>query len=214
MAIETTGSFKGNTFKTSQGALAGGFVKNDGAGLFSYDEGPPAAAPDGSVWDHIQTQTIGGPDTDSVVFTGLDGDVDDVYKLVFNGVDYPSVVTTNYQLRPNGVVPAGPAFVSQAMRIRTSVVDNTTFTFGYWFLANSANFYFSGRVYIDAKTGQHRQYQAVLQQSRQAVSDVVVTRGTGYWTDTATNITSLEINTPSGNGITTGSIWSLWRINR
>jgi len=212
MSIETTGLFKGNTFKTSQASLAGGFVKNDAGGLFSYDEGPPAAAPDGSIWDFIQTKTIGAS-TNSVVFTGLNGDVDDVYKLVYSGIDYPGV-TTNFQVRPNGIVPTGTDFVAQAMLFTTVPVANPTFTFTYWPLINEGNIYLSGRVYITAKTGVPRTFTTMSQASSRTLAPLTNLWATGFWTDTTTNITSLEIFTPSGNGITAGSVWSLWRVNR
>ncbi len=208
MSIDTTGSFKGNALKTSQ-AVAGGFVKNDAAGLFSYDNGPPAAAPDGSIWDFIQTKNI-TVDANSVVFSGLDGDVDDVYKLVWTGVDYPGA-TTNWQLRPNGVTTG---LFSQGMLHRTLVAGNPVFTFSYWCMHNEGNVYFAGRAYVSAKTGAPRQFFCEDQISEKATTKVQKAILSGYWSDTTTNITSLEVNTPSGNGITAGSTWSLWRINR
>lgn len=208
MSIKTTGFAKGNAFKTSQ-SVSGGFVKNDAAGLFSYDNGPPAAAEGGSIWDFIQTKNI-AVDTNSVIFSGLNGDVDDVYKMVFTAIDYPGT-TTAWQFRPNGVTTNQ---ISMALLHRTNIGSNPIFIFNHLNMHNEGDVYLGGRLYFDAKTGKPRQFYCEDQISERSVAKVQKAFFSGFWNDTSTNITSLEVFTPGGNGITAGSVWSLWRINR
>ncbi len=81
MSIETTGQLEAEDFKTSQ-SVAEGFVKNKADGEFEYGQA-------GSAWELIEakeiTTNLDSGFANRLVFSGLNGEVDDDYMLLFRG---------------------------------------------------------------------------------------------------------------------------------
>ncbi len=81
MSIETTGQLEAEDFKTSQ-SVAAGFVKNKADGEFEYGQA-------GSAWDLVEAKEIATNLNEGVanrlVFSGLNGEVDEDYMLLFRG---------------------------------------------------------------------------------------------------------------------------------
>ena len=81
MSIETTGQLEAEDFKTSQ-SVAAGFVKNKADGEFEYGQA-------GSAWDLVEAKEIATNLDEGVanrlVFSGLNGEVDGDYMLLFRG---------------------------------------------------------------------------------------------------------------------------------
>lgn len=108
MSIETPGQIEALDFKTSQSVTAG-FVKNKADGEFEYGQA-------GSAWDLIEAKEITtnlddvGADPFTVqpraiTFSGLNGDVDEIYLLSFNGRYNDPLGSAGV-----GVGPAAPSF--------------------------------------------------------------------------------------------------------
>lgn len=92
MAIKTTGSLEGDSFKaTTASASTAGFVTNDPTGLLEYGQGGASTPIGSSVWD-FKEHTVLPSETDCLTFSGLSGNADKVYKLVFRNLLIPNVL--------------------------------------------------------------------------------------------------------------------------
>lgn len=94
MALKTTGSLEGDSFKaTTPSASTPGFVTNDPTGLLEYGQGGASTpTPVGaSVWDFIE-HTVLPSETECLTFSGLSGTADKVYKLIFRNLAIPNVL--------------------------------------------------------------------------------------------------------------------------
>ncbi len=92
MALKTTGSLEGDSFKaTTASASTPGFVTNDATGLLEYGQGGAGTPPGASVWDFIEHQVLPS-ETECLTFSGLSGIADKVYKLVFRNMQIPNVL--------------------------------------------------------------------------------------------------------------------------
>lgn len=211
MTIKTTGSADGGSFKTSKTGLSGGFVKNDASGNFEFDQpgagGPPVIG--GSIWDLIETKNIAS-DVTSITFAGLNGDVDKVYKMVFRN-KYTPATSCFWELRPNGLT-TNQRSVNFSQRNAGS--NNPSV-----FATNTLNIlgqrlvHFAGTLYFCAATGQIRQMIQHLAFDRTSLGRIGTNHAAGAWTDTTTNLTSLDVTATVAGAIKAGSIWSLYRIN-
>lgn len=80
MSIETTGQIEAEDFKTNQSVTAG-FVKNTASGDFEFGQSATG-------WDLIEAKEVTtnlNSGAIALTFSGLNGEVDDTYQLVFNG---------------------------------------------------------------------------------------------------------------------------------
>ncbi len=92
MALKTTGSLEGDSFKaTTASALTPGFVTNDPTGLLEYGQGGASTPIGASVWDFIEHKELPS-ETNCLTFSGLSGNADKLYKLVFRNLLIPEVI--------------------------------------------------------------------------------------------------------------------------
>lgn len=92
MAIKTTGSLEGDSFKaTTASASTPGFVTNDATGLLEYGQGGAGTPPGASVWDFKEHKVLPS-ETSCFSFTGISGTADKIYKLVFRNLLIPNVL--------------------------------------------------------------------------------------------------------------------------
>jgi len=194
-----------------EGSPAAGFVKNDGAGNLSFGESGGSSAVIGSGWDLIEVKNI-TVDTTSVTFSGLDGDVDGEYLLLYRIRKVPATGSNQfYALRPNGITTNQNCTIGA----HSGTGSNTVNQFNHLRIAGGglfANNQTVGVLYFDAKTGT---------EARQYISNVAIRATTlvntrrdvlsGVWTDTTTNITSLDIVAALANGIAIGSQFCLYK---
>jgi len=198
MSIETTGLAKADTFQATA-ATPAGFVKNNAAGDLLLGE-------PGSAWTLHQacdlTSDVNSAGGGTVVnFTGLNGDVDEVYLLLARFV-IPASTGTNMSLAPNGVV-------TDINYLATVLVQRTNGTTGLFagtpLVISQSN---GGhpdttqfvRCLFHVKTGTFRFYNC-QQLTAPIVSSASFHFGINYqgvWRDTVTNVTSLAIVTPAG----------------
>jgi len=209
-------SFKAPGYNVSA-AVSAGFVKNDGAGNFSFGEagGAGGGAGVGSGWQLIEVKDITTAAT-SVTFSGLDGDADGEYMLLYRIRKIPATASIAfYTMRPNGIS------INQdtIRRAHSTSGANITSIFNDLRIADggfTAGVQQVGVLYLDAKTGT---------EARQFLSDLNLFAGavplingalrrdiySGLWQDTTTNITSLDIVANFTNGIGIGSQFCLYK---
>lgn len=211
MSIKTPGSGKADSFQTSQAALVGGFVKNDATGLLLYDQAGGAGQ---AIWEPIESKviTVAGA---SITFTGLNGDVDEVYKLVYSFDFIPAGTLDRFRLAPNGIISAVTQF-SLFYHWKNSGSNNpAAFSYPDMSFAAQAGAYLDGIVYFNAKTGQARTMIGESVAYRDDLARIIGNDSFAHWTDTTTNVTSLTVDTLLGGaGISVGSEWTLYKITR
>ncbi len=160
MSIKTIGSIEADSYKvTSGGASVEGFVTNDAAGLLEYGQGGAGTPVGAAIWDIIEHKNV-ATDTGSLTFSGLSGDTDKLYKLVFRNLMIPKVVeitdAANYisgnDLVPgetvlggsSGVTAIVDSFVAAAVgnpgSVLTVVSPSGTFDSGEVITGNDSNF--------------------------------------------------------------------------
>jgi hypothetical protein len=195
-----------------EGSPAAGFVKNDGSGNFSFGEAGPAGSPAiGSGWEVVEVKNI-TVDTTSVTFSGLNGDVDGEYLLLYRIRKVPATGSNQfYVLRPNGLTTN----LNSTNGAHSGTGSNTVSTTSDMRISGggqTAGVQTVGVLYLDAKTGtEARQYIADLNQRATSLSNTRRDILSGVWTDTTTNITSLDIVAALANGIAAGSQFCLYK---
>ncbi len=200
MSIETTGLAKADTFQATA-ATPAGFVKNDASGNLLLGE-PGSAWVLHQAFDFTSDINSAGGGT-AVTFTGLNGDLDEVYLLLCRFV-IRGTSGVNMNLAPNGVLTSAD-YAASALLQRA---DGTRVSFNAvgtsMPITQSNNGHpdttHSIRLYFHAKSGVHRMWNA-----QEHTAPVVSTNSfhfgftrQGGWRDTVTNLTSLELITNGG----------------
>ncbi len=203
MSIESPNLFEAQTFKTTQSVTAG-FVKNDASGNLLYGQA-------GSAWDLIEKKDIVTP-TGSITFSGLNGDVDEVYMLLFRnlspaGGSSPAIV----DLRPNAIANVGFTTLYNMAGTGVTTIFTASTQLQIQRVSTSALTPVFGKFIFYAKTGQRRMLQGLSSESRAATNDFNGKYWTGRWQDETTNITSIELIANASDRISAGSSWQLYR---
>lgn len=203
-------SFKAPGYNVSA-AVSAGFVKNDGSGNFSFGE--LGGSGGGGAWELVEKKDITS-DTTSITFSGLDGDTDEYYMMLFR-LRTPTAVVLAYTMRPNGIT----ANQNTILSVFSSSGVASISVFPSLLLATAGALtdkQFMGVLYFDAKTGTTAR-QFISDTTLRISNQVMVFGGlrrevlAGSWDDTATNITSLDIVCDLTNGIGIGSQFSLYK---
>lgn len=205
MSLETTGQILSDDFKTSQ-ATPAGFVKNDANGDFLFGES-------GSGWNLLETKNVAS-DVASITFSGLDGDTDRAYRLVYR-------VTTKggnpeISLRPNGISTnqfsvihraSSSGSANVATRPELSLLQSAAVSvFPCFGIAD----FWAERF---GTTG-HRMFLSYQTVHCVALNNVAFRNVGGRWLDTTTNVTSLVVQATVGTAVTAGSTWSLYVVKQ
>lgn len=150
--------------------------------------------------------------TQSIVFSGLDGDTDKFYKLIMikkNGVN-----DTTYAIKPNESA-SNTSMISHNSRsdsIHAVTVNSSGMSVGLSNVGLSeAETQYSMVMDIAAKSGEIRWFN--WHASYSSGTTWGMTSNVGRWTDTSTNLTSLEISGNQLDSFTTGSELHLYKIN-
>lgn len=204
MSIKTDGLTKADTFQASAATVAG-FVKNDPSGNLLLGE-------PGSAWTLHQafdlTADVNSAGGGTVVnFTGLNGDVDEVYLLLYRFVFPITALGVNLNLAPNGIV-TDSSMTGSLQVLRTGGTTGIFVRAGALTIGQSNSGHPAttqvGRCLFHAKTGVHRFYEC------EQITAPVVSSGShhfglnfqGAWRESTTNITSLAIATRFGGNPT------------
>lgn len=170
----------------------------------------------------IETKIVGSP-TGSLTFSGLDGDVDKCYKLIWSVTAPSSGGSPQYFIiEPNGQVAGAAGSVHDTLFINDNSVSVTRFIFPELRFATIglSPRVIAGELTFFAETGRTRTYMSLLNSSNTAASAATRTGNQhwhGSWDDGAgdtINITSLVLNNLAGNSVafTVGSRFSLYRV--
>lgn len=153
-------------------------------------------------------------DVSSVTFSSLDGDTDEVYRII-GKILAPATGARDLELRPNGVTTAQIG-VSHGAR-SNGVVDVDALTRLvliklYGNIAHEASFdaIFWARKTVNS-VAQDRVFQSTFQARNTGNRLVGVV--SGEWNEQATNVTSLVVSTSSGN-ILNGSTIALYKMRQ
>jgi hypothetical protein len=152
----------------------------------------------------IEKKTVAGSAVQDVTFASLNGDVDELYILIYRVKNaYNGVM--NLSLQPNGLTTNQTSYY----HIYTSGhgVGGGAGSWGLNYLT-ALNAYGYGKVWIFAKTGQYRSYL----QHGYRTGDQGGLHQMGDWSDTSTNITSLVIHSDRAGGIAVNSTFELYRV--
>ena len=156
----------------------------------------------------IERITVAGAAVNSVLFnTGINGDIDRFYKLIFRV--FKAATLTELLIQPNSIA------TNQVSRRVTQQSSTTTFAFSAVEQPVAAGFA-GGELFYDALTGRVRSYRVTSYLQTQAVPTQAgqFNRSfSGSWNDTITNITSFLLKAQDASlGIGIGSEFSLFRL--
>ena len=171
-------------------------------------------------FDHVETIVVGA-NVQSVTFSSLLSDTDEGYKIEFYWIADTAAVL-EMQLNPNGVAAGGADYahrVGHAAGLTTTpVTDFEAYGFNSFCIAETHGFSSGGQVngtiWMPAwkESGEPRIWRCSYVGERTVVAIVraaISARHNVYWNNSATEITSIELDSGSANGIKTGSRFML-----
>lgn len=150
----------------------------------------------------------------SVTFSSLDGNTDGVYRLVVKVLNNAASLTT-YRLKPNGLTSnlyGQQQYVASSGGNAWGALD--TGTVNPAFISNGASLWVTGTVDIYARKNAHSIAAPMLYTGFASSGDgssMLLHLVGGIWTDTSTNLTSLEYLASQANGIGDGSEFWLYK---
>jgi len=190
MSIKTGGLIEAGPFKVTA-SVSAGFVKNDASGNLLF--GQLASA-----WELLDFQATpgGSPDT---AFTGLNGDVDEVYQIIWQAIGNSSSGSSRGELEINGALPASSAVTRTVGTETNSAFQGPVSNLNWTLWRENAAFSsagIAGRCIIYAKSGKIRTGESWASGQRPITAQPSRAFEGHYsqrWNDTTTNITSLNI---------------------
>lgn len=165
------------------------------------------------VMELIETIELVAPAQD-VTFSGLNGDEDEIYIIEYDAI--ANSVGFVAEVRPNGAALGAGTGETQRMLVDNTAVsanqfvDALAFASTGWTTAVQRDV---GRITFNAKTGAYRTMIANTTSALSATR-VLSNQYSGLWTDTSTNITSLQLWATVAAAFNTGSIFTLYRLKR
>jgi hypothetical protein len=153
-----------------------------------------------------QTTVTFGAGGDGILGRALDGDADHEYQISFYLPD-AGASGTNFDLHPNGI--ATNQYGSRQYGGTSNGGDNNT---ALRVALSESGCISAGFVQLQAETGRQRIFDAV--EAKMSSGTRFDVRHTGAWTDTSTNITTLDITASVASHIKTGARFVLWRRTR
>ena len=225
--LRTSAASGGYTDEQAQDAVGGilgtGLAYDDGTPSITIDPDDASTVLDGASDPFVRTSAAGGgsgltlietktvtSDVTDVTFSGLDGDTDGVYLLVFR---LKAAASGAVVLQMNGATTNHSGAQAVIRADAASFYGGT----GTWRFANPSNGdVYSGEVRISAKSsingvGQRRQYWG--QSGGHSGSYSQYYWYGGEWDDTSTNITSIVIHAEVASAIANGSQFSLFKYD-
>ena len=120
MGLIIAGQVESPAFQTTT-PTGSGHLKNDASGNFEFGQS-------GSSWTFLESiETLEGDGDDDLTFSGLDGDTDRAYRIVWDDVKTTTLGDYRLHLRPNGVIGSAQCMISQIIPGTTParIQDNT-----------------------------------------------------------------------------------------
>lgn len=161
--------------------------------------------------EHLETVELSAPAQD-LTFSNLNGDSDEIYILEYDIIANSTGFIA--YIWPNGSPPAASSAETQRLAVDNGAASHDQFVDQIAFASTgftTANERETGRMEIKAKTGAHRTF---MTDSISSISATRVLRNVwgSNWTDTATNITSIQVHGSVASAFNTGSRFSLYRL--
>lgn len=156
----------------------------------------------------LETITVSGSPVQSVAFSGLDGNTDQIYYLVWRikiGVN-----ASNVDVRPNNLTTDMTQLRHYVTSAGSHSYDNSNTV--PRIAAAYAGSVVTGEMTIQAKTGFERQFSGVDTESMSGGEDLIMSQRTTRWTDDSTNITSLVVHASDSVGLAVGTYVSLYKV--
>lgn len=147
----------------------------------------------------------------SYTFNNLDGDTDEVYLLVYRIIKNV-VAFAQTSLRPNGITTNQQSYDSWFGSF--SGTGNTTTLLIQSNGTAAVGGVEAGHMWIHAKTGVSRSISGLRNLWDAGGPTNLTSLIAGRWTDTTTNITSLEVVCDQANGIGAGSYLRLYKLRK
>lgn len=152
----------------------------------------------------VESKYLTSP-TQTITFSNLNGNSHRIYKIVLRRGNIAS--TTSYEIRPNGSTSGLSAYQHIYFTSHSVTSYASTWGLGSGFATNSQ----VGGIYtILAATGSYRWLD--YQQVYDSVGTLVGSHGAGRWTDTTTNITSIDLYSSTASGWPSGTEAHLYRM--
>jgi hypothetical protein len=159
-----------------------------------------------SEYDSITAQSIAGQD---LSITGLDGDADGDYEFEGQLLLTGSASGNHVTMRPNGVATDQVSTFLYASGVGVASAVDTLLYMD--FPTNTADSVMTVKGTMTSKTGRNRIYTCVGA-GRLTDGSGHMTNIIGYWTDTATAITSLVVHSDIASGLKAGSYIRLRKL--
>ena len=217
MSIKTTGQLQGKDLKTVP--TVAGFVKNTAAGDFLFGQ-------TGSAWTFLETKTLTSAAT-SIAFTGLDGNTDRAYRLVWENpfdVGTPAITDGRIYFHRNGVPTSNTVSVItnvdgdlSALSVSNDpsnlVISNMIVPAGAFPFVNSGIWDYTFRnVFGSSGAASGKTYNA-----REVNSYPGISRIDGRWLNgregSGGALTSFSVVAAQTDMLRPGSVWSLYKID-
>ncbi len=203
MSIKTDGLIEGGPFKVTA-TVPAGFVKNNASGELEFGQAA-------SAWDLIEFKIKTGTGTFDDFDAVLDGDVDEVYQVIWQYITPTTGGFSRGGLNFNGVQPAGSRFVlwSSHTTARAQSLGESWRTWTEFGSTGVAGIYCRAIVY--AKSGKIRTgiSWASSQRFFSGSLRTFEIHGSQRWDDTTTNITSIGFNAISGGRISRAWLYKI-----
>jgi hypothetical protein len=155
-----------------------------------------------------QTTVTFGASGDGVFQRALDGNVDEVYEIIGSWKP-PSVASQAIHIRPNGISTGQESTWNYHNGSANSSNQEAGLVLQRTAFANDTEGFV--RTIFDAATGKARQLSGTESIHGNGSGQNAGRTITGVWTDTSTNITSLDLVCATASGIKTGSKFWLYR---
>lgn len=176
-----------------------------------YTQGPLALLSDVTgAWELVEAKTVTANST-TLTFSGLDGDTDSAYMLVWSIINNAGA-NVFYSVQPNGVTSnQGGTFSNWTTTFNSSTTSALTVGNGLDGGNSYGVAYFYASKSIDSIARKRGTWsQGTYTSAAAAASGTFVS--SGIWNESSTNVTSIEFESDSANGIGDGSRVCLYKL--
>lgn len=202
--------FRGASGWTARVPSTAGYVLTDAGAGADPDWAAPATGV-ASAWEVVERKTVVANAT-TLTFSGLNGDTDEAYMLVWSMKNSTSSVT-DLSWRPNGVTTNQTGTRMPITSGSPSASTRTVLDLGRVGIAASneaagVSFFYARKVVNSVARNRHAWSDSVEFQN----TAVARWFSASTWAETSTNITSIDIVASVANAIADGSRFTLYRV--
>lgn len=169
-----------------------------------------ANAAGGGAWTYIRSVEVTGSAVQDIDLTGLDGDSDERYLLLFDLLWGGAPSAVEYWCYPNGsAISSGMTerlYSSNAANGSAENVNEWRFAYNYSRVL--------GNMEIAASSGDRRMWHSRTAVPTSTASDATTNHYAGFWNDTSANITSLKLHASNASGFAVGSKVHIYKLHK